>query len=52
VGGRGVASVRKAIGRAATAAGLDGVSPHVLRHTAVSWAMQNGRINPSLGGDG
>lgn len=40
--GRGVASVRKAFGRAAKTAGLDGVSPHVLRHTAVSWAMQNG----------
>ena len=42
MGGRGVASVRKAIGRAATAAGLDGVSPHVLRHTAAMELLQAG----------
>jgi integrase len=40
--GRPVASVRKAFARAAKDAGLDGVSPHVLRHTAASWAMQGG----------
>ncbi len=28
--------------RAAEEAGLEGVTPHVLRHTAVTWAMQNG----------
>ncbi len=40
--GEPVKSVRKAFARAAVDAGLAGVSPHVLRHTAVSWAMQNG----------
>jgi integrase len=40
--GRPVKSVRKAFSRAARAAGLEGVSPHVLRHTAASWAMQGG----------
>jgi integrase len=40
--GRPVKSVRKAFARAAKAAGLEGVSPHVLRHTAASWAMQGG----------
>ena len=40
--GRPVASVKKAFARAAADAGLEGVSPHVLRHTAITWAMQNG----------
>jgi integrase len=41
-GGGPVKSVRKAFARAAEDAGLEGVTPHVLRHTAVTWAMQNG----------
>lgn len=40
--GKPVASVRKAFARVAEDAGLKGVSPHVLRHTAVTWAMQGG----------
>ena len=40
--GKPVASVKKAFARAAADAGLEGVSPHVLRHTAITWAMQNG----------
>lgn len=40
--GKPVASVRKAFARAAAEAGLSGVTPHVLRHTAVTWAMQGG----------
>ncbi len=41
-GGGPVKSVRKAFAKAAEDAGLEGVTPHVLRHTAVTWAMQNG----------
>lgn len=41
-GGKPVARVSKGFARAARAAGLEGVSPHVLRHTAVTWSMQNG----------
>jgi integrase len=37
-----VKSVRKAFARVAEDAKLAGVSPHVLRHTAVTWAMQGG----------
>jgi integrase len=37
-----VLRVSKAFRRAADEAGLDGVSPHTLRHTAVTWAMQGG----------
>jgi integrase len=37
-----VKSVRKAFARAAADAGLKDVTPHILRHTAVSWAVQNG----------
>jgi integrase len=41
-GGESVLSVRKAFARAAKDAGLPDVTPHVLRHTAASWAMQAG----------
>ena len=40
--GKPVASVKKAFARAAADAGFGDVSPHVLRHTAITWAMQNG----------
>jgi integrase len=45
--GKPVYSVRKGFAAAALAAGLpisgpDRVTPHVLRHTAATWAMQNG----------
>jgi integrase len=40
--GSPVKSVRKAFAKAAEDAGLESVTPHVLRHTAVTWAMQNG----------
>jgi len=35
-------AVANATAAAAREAGLEGVSPHVLRHTAASWAMQGG----------
>jgi integrase len=42
-GGEPVLRVTKAFARCAKAAGLDPeVTPHVLRHTAVTWAMMNG----------
>lgn len=40
--GEPVKSVRKAFARAVEDAGLEGVTPHTLRHTAASWAMQAG----------
>jgi integrase len=40
--GKPVRSVRKGFATAVRAAGLDHVTPHVLRHTAATWAMQNG----------
>jgi integrase len=48
--GRAVASVKKAFRHVAADAGLVGVSPHTLRHTAVSWAMQNGADPYHVGG--
>jgi integrase len=41
-GGRPVASVKGAIRAAVLRAGLSGVTPHVFRHTAVTWMMQAG----------
>lgn len=35
-------SIRRGIARAAERAGLEGVSPHVLKHTAVTWAIMSG----------
>lgn len=40
--GRPVERVNKAFAKAAKAAGLEGVSPHTLRHTAATWLMQAG----------
>lgn len=40
--GVSVASVKTAWRRACKDAGLEGVTPHTLRHTAITWAMQRG----------
>lgn len=40
--GKPVVRVSKAFRRVATAAGLPDVTPHILRHTAITWAMQQG----------
>lgn len=43
--GKPVASVRKGFAAAVAASNIDpakNVTPHILRHTAVTWAMQNG----------
>lgn len=40
--GEPVLSVKKAFARAAKLAGLDGVTPHVMRHTFMTWVLNNG----------
>lgn len=40
-GGEPVGRVNKAFARCAADAGLSGVTPHTLRHTAATWLMQN-----------
>lgn len=40
--GAPVRSIRKAFAAAAAEAGLEGVTPHTLRHTAATWMMQAG----------
>jgi integrase len=40
--GMQVRSIKKAIRRAAERAGLDGVTPYVLRHTAAVWMAEAG----------
>lgn len=41
-GGARVTKLRRSFPQAAKRAGLSGVTPHTLRHTAVTWAMQRG----------
>lgn len=41
-GGRRVGNIRKAVEHAVDRAGLDGVTPHVLRHTAAVWMAESG----------
>lgn len=40
--GEPVASVKRGFARAATLAGLKGVTPHTLRHTAATWMAESG----------
>lgn len=40
--GKTVANIKKGIARAAERAGLDDVTPHVLKHTAITHAVMNG----------
>jgi integrase len=37
-----IASIRKAFARACERAGLEGITPHTLKHTAVTWAFERG----------
>lgn len=46
--GRPVADVKKAFAAAAARAGLAGVSPHVLRHTAAVWMAEAGVPMPEI----
>jgi integrase len=41
-GGKPIRRVAKAFAKVAREAGFDDVTPHTLRHTAVTWAMQGG----------
>ena len=41
-GGRRVASIKKGFAAACRRAGIEGASPHVLRHTAASWMAERG----------
>lgn len=43
--GEKLASVKKAVAQAAKRAGLEGVTPHVLKHTAITWAIMDGRLS-------
>lgn len=40
--GMRIGDVKRSFARAVTDAGLEGVTPHTLKHTAVTWALQNG----------
>ncbi len=40
--GKPLGSIRKGLQRAAERAGLEGISPHVLKHTAVTWTIMRG----------
>lgn len=40
--GHSVGSIKKGVLRAADRAGLSGVTPHVLKHTAITWPIMHG----------
>ena len=40
--GARIGDIKKGLAAAAERAGVEGVTPHVLEHTAITWAMQNG----------
>lgn len=40
--GARVGSVKRSFGNVVRSAGLEGVTPHTLKHTAITWALMNG----------
>jgi len=42
ISGRPIANIKKGFAAACKRAGIEGVTPHTLRHTAASWLMQSG----------
>jgi integrase len=48
--GARVADLKNAWRAACAAAGLEGVTPHTLRHTAITWAMQRGAAPADVAG--
>lgn len=40
--GKRLASIKRGVQRAAERAGLEGVTPHVLKHTAITWLVMDG----------
>ena len=40
--GKPVGNIKKGVIRAAERAGVEGVTPHVLKHTAITWAVRKG----------
>lgn len=43
--GTSLASIKKAVRQAGERAGLVGITPHVLKHTAITWAIMDGRLS-------
>lgn len=48
--GRRVLRVKRAFAAAVKSAGIEHATPHVLRHTAITWAMQAGAPLPEVSG--
>lgn len=48
--GRRVLRVKRSFASAVRAAGIEHATPHVLRHTAITWAMQAGAPLPEVSG--
>ena len=44
--GKRIGDIKKGFAAACKRAGVEGVTPHTLRHTAASWLMQSGKVTP------
>ena len=48
--GARVVDIKRAFSRATVEANLEGVTPHTLKHTAITWAMQSGAPSWKIAG--
>jgi len=44
IDGRPIGNIKKGFDAACRRAGIEGVTPHCLRHTAATWIMQSGKV--------
>jgi integrase len=48
INGKPIGNIKKGFAAACKRAGIEGATPHTLRHTAATWRMQSGRPIPEI----